>query len=364
MEKPRSRTRPGPARAEPARLPAGRTAARFSRPPLARMLRIHERLRAGGPRTNCRELARELEVSYKTVQRDIDFMRDQLELPIDYDPASRGFFYSQPVVQFPSVQVSEGELVALFVARRALEQYRGTAFARPLRAAFEKLTAALPAQIGFAWEELDGALSFRAGTAGRGTADVEVFKTVSQAVLRREELEFDYRKPALSAGQQADRRRVQPLHLGCFDNQWYLIGQDLVRRATRTFVLGRMSAVRNLKRRFVPPSSFNLERLLEGSFGVFSGLPTGEVRLRFRPAVAAFVREREWHPSQKMVECAGGEVELRLEIGLSPEVQRWVLGWGDEVEVLAPAGLRQTVLARASGILARAESSVHIDPGQ
>ena len=318
------------------------------------MLRIHERLRAGGQRTNCRELARELEVSYKTVQRDIDFMRDQLELPIDYDPTSRGFFYSRPVVQFPSVQISEGELVALFVARRALEPYRGTAFARPLRAAFEKLTAALPEQIGFGWEELDGALSFRAGTVGRGTADVEVFKTVSQAVLRREELEFDYRKPA---GTRTERRRVQGLHLGCFDNQWYLIGQDLVRRATRTFVLGRMSTVNNLKRRFTPPSAFNLERLLERSFGVFSGLPAERVHLSFRPAVAAYVREREWHPSQQIKEHPDGGVELRLEICLSPEVQRWVLGWGDDVEVLAPAQLRQAVLARASGILYSAETA-------
>ncbi len=336
----------------PVRLPAGRTAARLSRPPLARMLRIHERLRAGDRLTNCRELARELEVSYKTVQRDIDFMRDQLELPIDYDAASRGFFYSRPVVQFPSVQISEGELVALFVARRALEQYRGTAFVKPLRAAFEKLTAALPEQIGFGWEELDGALSFRVGTVGRGTADVEVFKTVSQAVLRREELEFDYRKPT---GARTERRRVQGLHLGCFDNQWYLIGQDLVRRATRTFVLGRMSAVRNMKKCFTPPSSFNLERLLAGSFGVFSGLPTEQVRLRFSALVAEFVREREWHPSQKLVECAAGEIELRLEIGLSPEVHRWILGWGDDVEVLAPIALRKTVLARASRILQRAE---------
>ena len=259
-------------------------------------------------------------------------------------------------MQFPSVQISEGELVALFVARRALEQYRGTTFAKPLRAAFERLTAALPEQIGFGWEELDGAMSFRAGTAGRGTADVEAFKIVSQAVLRREELEFDYRKPALPAGQRAERRRVQGLHLGCFDNQWYLIGQDLVRRGTRTFVLGRMSAVRNMKKRFVPPSSFNLERLLAGSFGVFSGLPTERVRLRFSPQVAGFVREREWHPSQKVEECDGGEVELQLEIGVSPEVERWVLGWGNDVQVLGPTTLRQAVLARARAVLDQTEN--------
>ena len=327
---------------------AALTDAPISRPPLARMLRIHEWLRAGDRLANCRALARELEVSYKTVQRDIDFMRDQLELPIDYDAARRGFFYSRPVVQFPSVQVSEGELVALFVARRALEQYRGTAFAKPLRAAFEKLTAALPAQIGFGWGELDAALSFRIGTTGRGAAEVEVFKTVSQTTLRREELEFDYRKPT---GKRTERRRVQPLHLGCFDNQWYLFAQDLVRGATRTFVLGRMSAARSTSKHFTPPSSFDLAGLLAGSFGVFSGLPTEGVHLRFAPGVAALVCEREWHSSQKFTERADGGVELQLDIGVSPEVVRWVLGWGEDVEVLAPAGLRQAVFNRARRVL-------------
>ena len=56
----------------------------FSRPPLARMLQLHQQLQAGSF-PNCRKLADELEVSTKTIQRDIDFMRDQLGMPIEYD---------------------------------------------------------------------------------------------------------------------------------------------------------------------------------------------------------------------------------------------------------------------------------------
>ena len=55
-----------------------------ARPPLVRMLKIHQALQAGGY-PNCRRLAEELEVAGKTIQRDIDFMRDQLGLPIEYD---------------------------------------------------------------------------------------------------------------------------------------------------------------------------------------------------------------------------------------------------------------------------------------
>jgi biotin operon repressor len=68
---------------------------------------------------NCRKLAHELEVSEKTIQRDIEFMRYQLGLPIEYDQLHFGFVYTEPVTSFPNIQVSEGEIVALFVAQKA-----------------------------------------------------------------------------------------------------------------------------------------------------------------------------------------------------------------------------------------------------
>ena len=107
----------------------------LSRPPLARMIRVHEHLQTSH-RTNCRVLAESLEVSKRTILRDLDFMRDQLGLPIEYDQTTHGFYYTKEVVQFPTVKISEGELVALSVARKALTQYRGTSFEKPLRDAF------------------------------------------------------------------------------------------------------------------------------------------------------------------------------------------------------------------------------------
>ena len=135
-------------------------AGRFSRPPLERMLRLHERLKAG-VFPNCRKLADELEVSPKTIQRDIDFMRDRLGLPIEYDPLQFGFYYTEPVANFPSIEVSQGEIIALFVARKALEQYRGTSFERSLRTAFHKISEGLHDKIDFQWADVDSAISFR-----------------------------------------------------------------------------------------------------------------------------------------------------------------------------------------------------------
>jgi predicted DNA-binding transcriptional regulator YafY len=94
------------------RITPSRRAGIYSRPPLERMMRMHQRLKAGRY-PNCRKLADELEVSAKTVQRDIDFMRYRLGLPIEYDQLHFGFYYSEPVSSFPNVEISEGELVAL-----------------------------------------------------------------------------------------------------------------------------------------------------------------------------------------------------------------------------------------------------------
>src|ERR1051325_108348 len=98
-----------------------------TRPPLERMMRIHQEI-ASGSFPNATTLARSLEVSTKSIQRDLEFMRDRLNLPVEYDASRTGYFYNGEVNSFPTMQITEGELVALVIAEKALEQYRGTQF--------------------------------------------------------------------------------------------------------------------------------------------------------------------------------------------------------------------------------------------
>lgn len=310
------------------------------------MLQIHETLRTGDP-TNCNKLAQALEVSARTVQRDIDFMRDQLGLPIEYEPTERALRYTREVMQFPTMKISEGELVALSVARQALTQYRGTPFERPLRDAFEKLTAGLRDQIQFAWSSnLSESISFRAG--GQGIGDLSIFETASEAVLRREELAFEYRK---LASDREEERCVQPLHLACIDNQWYLFGFDLNRSGSvRTFALTRMQRLRNTGRTFVRPKHFSLDEHLADSFGVFSSPEPVRVQLRFDAFAGRLISERTWHASQQIEPGPEGGLDLTMQVGVSPEVERWILGWGDHVEVVEPPSLRASIARTAARV--------------
>ena len=316
------------------------SADRLSRPPLARMLQIHERLK-GDRFPNCSQLALDLEVATKTVQRDIDFMRDRMDLPIEFDFRRNGFHYTSPVENFPTVQVTEQELIALFVAEKALAQYKGTPFEKPLHAAFQKLTEGLTDAVSFRWADLDSTISFR--SIGTTVADLEMFEVVSRAVLRSQELEFQYHK---LVGRSHEPRRVQPYHFGCIDNQWYLFAFDLDRQQMRTFVLGRMKEVHSTGERFTRPADFSMTKHLGDSFGVFSpdGKPQ-EIRIRFDSFAARLVRERKWHASQKIKELEDGEIELSLKLSNLTEIQRWVLSWGEHARVIAPKELRDRIAA-------------------
>lgn len=309
------------------------------------MMRIHAQLKQR-QFPNCREIAAELEVSPKTIQRDIDFMRDRLGLPIAYESTQVGFHYTEAVTSFPSIEVSEGEIAALFVAQKALAQYKGTPFEKPLQTAFRKITDGLNDRVSFSWSELDDVISFR--SAGASAADLELFETVSQAVLRSVEIEFNYRKLKSS---KDEARTVRPYHLACLENQWYLFAEDLQRAQLRTFALPRMRDVRLTNKRFHRPPDFSIAKVLKGSFGAFSGGQTHRIRLQFDPFAARLVAERKWHESQKIRTLRDGSIILEINLGGLEEIERWILSWGSHVRVLAPAPLITLVRAAAAAIV-------------
>ncbi|MDB6093105.1 MAG: helix-turn-helix, type 11 domain protein [Verrucomicrobia bacterium] len=327
-----------------------------SRPPLARMLRIHEILH-DGRETNCTKLAAQLEVSTKTIMRDLAFMRDQLDLPTEYDPQTYSWRYTYPVKNFPTVQISEGELLALLVARKALEQYQGTPYHDQLAHAFEKLSSGLNDQISFSPTGTMGNVSFH--QAGLGKSDLKLFEKLARAVNESKEVSFDYRKPQ---GAQAEARRVQPYHLANRENAWYLVGFDLERNALRNFALARMKSLAIGERKFVRPADFSPEKHFGKAFGAFVGTGDFRVTVRFDARAADQVRERFWHESQETIDLPDGRLEFTVQLGGLDEILRWILGWGDQAEVIAPEELRRLVQTHAEAMSARYRSRAD-DPG-
>ena len=317
----------------------------LSRPPLERMLRIHQAIQAGGF-PNATRLAAELEVSTKTINRDIDFMRDRLDLPIEYEGSRFGYHYTEPVSAFPTLQITEGELFALLVAEKALQQYRGTHFEKPLLSAFRKMAASLPDTVSLNLAEWEKTISFR--TSAEPVLNLEIFDALGRATAQRRQLRIRYRKPGGAAGEE---RVVDPYHLANINGEWFLFAFDHLRGDTRTFVPARIQAVAETGRSFERPRGFSLEQRLRGSFAVFSGKGEHEVVIRFGGAAADYIREKRWHPSQQLRELPRGRLELRLKLSSLDEIKRWILSWGGQAVPVAPRELVQSVREAAKQIL-------------
>src|SRR5262245_7928501 len=81
---------------------------KLNRPAFERIHQIHARIRDGAY-PNCVELAAEMEISVATVKRDVQFMKDRLRLPIEYDPRRHGFYFSGPSGALPGTAAELSE---------------------------------------------------------------------------------------------------------------------------------------------------------------------------------------------------------------------------------------------------------------
>ncbi len=309
------------------------------------MLRIHQSLQSG-KFPNASTLARELEVSTKSIHRDIEFMRERLNLPIEFDPARNGYFYTGEVSAFPTMQITEGEIFALVVAEKALQQYRGTSFEKPLLSAIKKMEQALPDTISLNLADIEQTISFR--TRAEQILDLKIFDVLAKAAARREQIELAYRKPGQT---KPETRVVDPYHLANINGEWYLFAYDHARKDIRTFAPARIKSVKPTGKTIEPPQKFSLEKRLRDSFGVHSGQGEFEVVIRFNQRAADYVREKKWHESQQLRELKNGGVELSLKLSSLVEIERWVLSWGGDAKVLKPRELAEAVTNSAKRIL-------------
>ena len=322
----------------------------FSRPPLERMMRFHNLIKEESF-PNCTKLAQEFEVTVRTVMRDLDFMRDRLMLPIEFNTQRNGFFYTEPVEQFPQLPFSEAEIFALLVAHKAVAQYRGTPFEQPLALAFKRLTGQLDSSARYSLNNLDEALSFRPFAPEDN--DLDTYEVLTRALKDRRVVKFQYRN--LDAD-KAQTRMVHPYHLACVDNHWYLFAFDVKRQAMRTFALPRLKSPEITTERFTIPKKFNLSEHLKGSLTVFKGEDDYEVVVDFDSWGADLIRGRKWHASQEITELPKRMLRLRLRLNSIEEAERWVLSWGAHATVVRPQALANRLCAIALALQSRYRS--------
>ncbi len=310
-----------------------RTKAQF-----ARILELDRRIRGGGY-PNCLTFAKEWEVSEKTIQRDIDFLRYRLDAPIRYDRKRRGYCYTDGNWFLPALSLSEGDLVALLLGTRALEAYRGTPVAGRLERVFEKIAGLLPEKVTLRPELIFRNVSFTGPPAK--PVDEEIWTTVVRGLLGCRTLRIAYRS---FGADRAKKRVVDPCHMVNLAGEWYILARCHAAEKVLQLSIPRIRAAALTDEVFAVPRDFDVETLLSRTFGRFMpGEKTSRVRLRFDREVAPWIREKQWHPQQETRTLKNGAVELSFEAGGLYEVFRWVMTWGRHCRVLKPKALKDMV---------------------
>lgn len=315
---------------------------------MERLLELDRRIR-NQEYPNCSTFAQEKEITAKTVQRDIQFMKDRFHAPIEYDALRRGYYYTEPTFMMPAMQMNEGELAALLMGSKILEQFQGTPAAEKLKAVFEKLAELLPDTITINPEELFTRFSFTAPPAMK--IDSEVWKTVIQSLETRQMLEISYRN---WRGDTVSR--VTPVHLANLQGDWYLFAQYDGFDNFRQLALARIQKARLLNKKPEIIGTFDPAKELKNTFSKFAGEnDVFRVTVQFDANIADEVLERQWHPEQTVKTLKNGAVEISFETKGDLEIQRWVLAFGRTARVKSPKWLKDQLAEEVRAMLAKTQ---------
>jgi predicted DNA-binding transcriptional regulator YafY len=121
----------------------------------------------------------------------------------------------------------------------------------------------------------------------------------------------------------------------------YLLAYVPEYRDQRTFAFTRITAVSLEKQTFTPRTDPEGDAFAN-SLGVHTG-PTAPVEIQFDARVAPYVRARVWHPSQRLAEDAGGDLNLSMDVCHDWALRSWILSWGPLAKVVAPASLARQI---------------------
>lgn len=297
------------------------------------------------------ELLETLEVSPATLKRDLQYLRDRMGAPIEYDASSNGYRFGQQwrgtTHELPGVWFNEAELHALLTMQQMLAGLDdGGVVGRHLQPMFDKITGMLGVDANEA-RELSRRVKLIA-TARRRLQN-DSFETVGSAVVQRKRLRIRYRK---GGSKEAGEREISPQRLVHHRNAWYLDAWCHASDGFRRFAIDGIETATVLEQAAKPVALKTLEAELDRGYGIFAGGTPQEAELLFSAEAAAYVAREEWHPAQQSDWLPDGRWRLRLPYVDDRELLMDLLRHAGQVEVLAPAALRKAFAQRLRAAVA------------
>jgi predicted DNA-binding transcriptional regulator YafY len=255
---------------------------------------------ASGKYPNSDGLARLCETSISTISRDIEFLRDQLSAPIEYDAFNRGYYYTKKTFRLPAGFTSADDLLALGMARNIFSLYRETPLYEAASQLLESITTPIASDGNRDW--LDNRIVVPRIASAKVNSDI--WKTVVSGLKENRVIIFDYKG---TWDEEYQNRRVRPYQLLFNSGIWYLYGFSEERKATRIFSLPRIKNAVLAKDGFSLPKDYSYADFSGDSyFGVFIGQEKKSYAIDCYGEAVVFVSDRQWAADQKITEIEDG----------------------------------------------------------
>lgn len=286
----------------------------------------------------------ELSVSRATFKRDLEYMRDRLNAPIEWDREGGGYRFADqtkgtPEYELPGLWFNDSEILALLTMEKLLEEIEPGILGHRLEPLKARLAALLESTDHSAGEVRERIRILRMGSRN---LKIRFFEPVALALMQRRRLRIDY---YVRTRGEMTHREISPQRLVHYRDNWYLDAWCHSVDAVRSFALDAVeqAEVLDSKARDVAPRE--LDRLLGAGYGIFSGTQVKWARLRFSAERARWVANEAWHPQQRASFDDQGRYLLEVPYSQDPELLMDILKFGPDVEVLEPAELRERVAA-------------------
>lgn len=296
-----------------------------------------------------------LGVSPATIKRDLEYMRNRLNAPIVWDRERRGYCFTQAErgasqYELPGLWFNATEIHALLTMQHLLAGLdRGGLLAPHVEPLQARLTSLLDSGDG-SIEEISKRIRI-IGVASRALG-LDHFSLLGSALLRRKRLQILY---YVRVRDENTEREISPLRLVYYRENWYLDAWCHLRNELRSFAVDAIRRVDVLEAPAKNVPEKTLDSILGSGYGIFSGRKVQWAKLHFSAERARWVRSERWHPKQKGSILADGSYILELPYSDYRELVMDILRYGPEIKVLAPDSLREQVMQRLKGALARYE---------
>jgi predicted DNA-binding transcriptional regulator YafY len=292
------------------------------------------------------ELAGMLGKSRRTAYRDLKEL-EGAGLPCRFD-ARRHCYTLDPQSPLPTLALSKDEAFSLLLLLREASHNIRFPFSYPAQLLSLKIENCLRREVR---QFCDASFRFISiSSAPKVKMDLldKIFAQVLEATQVQRTLNIHYRLPT---EQNTITTNLNPYYLVYSECTWHAIGESSFHKMVHTFELNHITQLTPLDRYFVEDEKFDLREYFGYAWSLLREGQIYEVKLRFCPGIASDVAEVQWHETQIASFEDDGSVILKFRVDGLNEITWWILGYGDQVEVLAPKALRQRIAQIASRIV-------------